>query len=289
MKRRRQDGDVHQVVEEGECGRHDERDGERRRFQRLNVANRARPGRPDEDEWRDQQDTHHVADPPRAPCVANVRRTQQAAGVEGRDAPRGADQRAHHRRPDDQRRRRADPLERDAEPRHSLQERGTDECLARVAGSDADRDQHASAGEQFADEGAEEDAQRGMIAEQQHGGECDPRRWPDERREAEDRIERQAESGRDEVDRGQPQHDRDLAQTRVHDPNGARPYDAGAMRPRAPVAFRGQADPADEHQGLMGSPPRSWETACAIDACASGASLMRVVDDYPCRAEKRDR
>ena len=58
------------------------------------------------------------------------------------------------------------------------------------------------------------------LAEQENRRERDPCRRPDECREAGDRIERQAESGREEIHRGQPEDDCDLAQTVVHDPNG---------------------------------------------------------------------
>ena len=51
--------------------------------------------------------------------------------------------------------------------------------------------------------------------------ERDTRRRPDNRRETRHRIERQTESGRDDIERGQPEIERDLAQTFGHEPNPA--------------------------------------------------------------------
>jgi hypothetical protein len=248
-KRRDQCRNVWQLAEERQGAHDGEYGNQRRRLQPVDFATCLRRGAPDQDDRRNEQGTHHVTDPPSAPCVGNPRWWQDAAGVETHDTHRGADQRAQHRgqydEPDDA----GDALERDAEARDLANEHRADERLGRVADTDAERYGHWRADEKAGAERAEEDAGRQAITEQEECGERDPRRQPDDRREARSRIEGEAESGREKINDGQREIECDQAQAMVHGRNTARSCGrevcdfGGLLWPLAPSAWSRRARP----------------------------------------------
>src|SRR5829696_6872526 len=93
-----------------------------------------------------------------------------------------------------------------------------------IADADAKRDHQRSAREEIGAERTEEKARRNAVTEQENRRERDARRRPHERREPGHRIERQSESRREHIERGQPQIECHLARTVGHDPNPAESF-----------------------------------------------------------------
>jgi hypothetical protein len=124
-----------------------------------------------------------------------LHRAEREAG----DADRGADHRAEAGGQDDQGDGIADALDGIVEADAAQQPRA-DECLKRIAQRDAAGGERRLVLHNVGQECAESNRRPDAVAEQQHGGQGDARGGPDGRDLLGDKGQRQAESGRGEVD-----------------------------------------------------------------------------------------
>ena len=157
-----------------------------------------RARRDGEEQRGDHQVAQHVADPPGPQRSGSSGRRDDPGEPQAGDADQRADRRADDRRGRDEQEDVGDSLELGLEPEMPEKPRCRDR-LQGVPRPHRKRYGNGSAGGEVDEEGSEEDARPEAEPEEAQSGKRDTRRRPDQRREACDRAEQEAQPRRDEV------------------------------------------------------------------------------------------